>query len=345
VLKASRGPDPGEPFSYSGIRRVIEKRLELANLRFKTVTKDSGDLLDITIFDVTDTTFIIPWVIEEGRVQFREMYSPQELSNLLQAAVFYLDSVEAGKKPKQKKQVVDSTVSDPVKKLLNDMQEDRSLRQDDSEDQLFYFSEYSEAEIGHVKMTDTGRARSLLERNDISKHGPMDKELAFGIPVKYKKPVSVPVYFLKTYGIPGKAVIENEDVNRAWAEITNDGKAEIYIEFNAHGSSKFAVLTRKNTDRCIAIVLNDEVIMTPKVLSEINGGNITINGSYTISEARALAVKIMEPNVPGTLSLVSSKVERADGWLANLKRWLLALGSFLLVGGLAYFVLKTLKHT
>jgi hypothetical protein len=100
------------------------------------------------------------------------------------------------------------------------------------------------------------------------------------------------LYALKAVG-SGGPVIAGSDVTSAVYD--ND---IIKIRLTESASGKFADATRRNFDRPIAILLDDEVIATPKVRSEIPAGELEISGRFTKSEAGYLAAMLNNGVLP-----------------------------------------------
>lgn len=69
----------------------------------------------------------------------------------------------------------------------------------------------------------------------------------------------------------------------------------ITLSFNNEGANKFADITRANTGRLLAIVLDGELYSAPRINEAITGGNATISGDFELREAFALANALMNP--------------------------------------------------
>lgn len=66
------------------------------------------------------------------------------------------------------------------------------------------------------------------------------------------------------------------------------------------GSPAFDALASKYYQRLIAIVINDVVITAPAINAQRFGGRVTISGSYTAAETKALA-GLMTTSYPASL--------------------------------------------
>ncbi|GBD04139.1 hypothetical protein HRbin19_01447 [bacterium HR19] len=69
--------------------------------------------------------------------------------------------------------------------------------------------------------------------------------------------------------------------------ITNE--PYILITFNSEGASRFERITGENVGKRLAIILDEKVFSAPVIREKISGGVATIEGRFTIEEARELA--------------------------------------------------------
>ncbi len=125
------------------------------------------------------------------------------------------------------------------------------------------------------------------------------------------------------------------------------GQLSIGFRLNAEGGRKFATLTRNykahgprnssNEGRCLAIVLDDQLISAPRIQSEI-GSSGQITGHFTAAEAQKLANELNAGALPAPLKImaettvaptVGDDAIHAAQWAAGLGFGLVALFMFL----------------
>ena len=91
----------------------------------------------------------------------------------------------------------------------------------------------------------------------------------------------------------GKPDLSGDVVTTARADVDNHGlggaQTQVSMSMNQEGSQIWARLTKENTKRSIAIVLDGVVYSAPDVRGEITGGQSSISGNFTIEEATDLA--------------------------------------------------------
>ncbi len=77
------------------------------------------------------------------------------------------------------------------------------------------------------------------------------------------------------------------------------------IAFTSTGTQKFAVLTRNNIGKPLAIFLDDYPISVPKVDKEITDGRAMIRGDFSLDQARSLAAVLNSGPLPVDVGVVS----------------------------------------
>jgi preprotein translocase subunit SecD len=94
-------------------------------------------------------------------------------------------------------------------------------------------------------------------------------------------------------GISGKN-LKNANVQF----MSQSGKPEVGIEFDAEGTKIFSDLTKESIGKQIAIFLDGQVISAPTVQTQITDGKAVITGSFTLDEAKKLAQRLNEGALP-----------------------------------------------
>lgn len=87
----------------------------------------------------------------------------------------------------------------------------------------------------------------------------------------------------------------------------NTGAPHIVLDFNDEGTKLFGELTKNNVGKVIGIFLDGQPITTPVVQEVIYGGQATITGKFTITEAKLLAQRLNAGALPVPISVVSQQ--------------------------------------
>lgn len=109
----------------------------------------------------------------------------------------------------------------------------------------------------------------------------------------------------------GQVAISGDDVASANAyQDTSDYTSpyKIKLELNEEGRAKFAAATAANVGRTISIIYNDEVIMSPTVNEQIDGGTATISGLRSLEAADQVASTIRIGALPLELEQLRANV-------------------------------------
>jgi SecD/SecF fusion protein len=118
------------------------------------------------------------------------------------------------------------------------------------------------------------------------------------------------------------------------------GEVTVSLSMNNEGARAWAQMTREayeGGNREVAILLDDEVVSSPRVINPIEGGNTSIQGDFTIDEARDLANILQVGKLPaGTRIVQESQVGPSLGQ-DNINRSLVAL--LLSIGLLCAFMI------
>lgn len=109
-------------------------------------------------------------------------------------------------------------------------------------------------------------------------------------------------------GPDGAEILTGKDVKKATAQLNQEtGKSEIGLELNDEGQSKFAEATSKYIGQAISIYMDDELLISPTVQTQITDGKASITGTKTMEENKALAGVINSGALPVTVKAASVK--------------------------------------
>ncbi len=114
---------------------------------------------------------------------------------------------------------------------------------------------------------------------------------------------------LKITSRDGKAPLEGDVVVDASDEFSqHSGHSEVSMVMNAEGAKQWARLTKENTGRSIAIVLDNQVYSAPTSNGEIAGGRSVITGNFTPEEAKDLANVLKSGKMSAPAKIVQEDV-------------------------------------
>ncbi len=114
----------------------------------------------------------------------------------------------------------------------------------------------------------------------------------------------------------------------------NTGKPAISLQFTEEGGKKFAEITGRNIGNQIPIILDNQWISAPTVNEQIIGGNAEISGSFTVEEAKQLAIQLNAGALPVPIHLIEQKTIEATLGAESVRQSILAGAVGLLMVGL-----------
>ena len=85
------------------------------------------------------------------------------------------------------------------------------------------------------------------------------------------------------------------------------GEPVVSFRFDTAGGKRFGDVTTQNVGKLLAIVLDGEVISAPRIREPILGGSGIITGSFSVPEARDLALLLRAGALPAPLSILEER--------------------------------------
>ena len=117
------------------------------------------------------------------------------------------------------------------------------------------------------------------------------------------------LHAIKVTTTNGRAPLEGDVVTDAKDQFNNvSGQPEVSMSMNTDGARRWAALTKANTGRAIAIVLDGSVYSAPRVNGEISGGQSSITGNFTIEDTKDLAITLKSGRMPAPARIVQEEV-------------------------------------
>jgi SecD/SecF fusion protein len=152
--------------------------------------------------------------------------------------------------------------------------------------------------VGYSRITDTTKVNRILALSEIKNLFPRNLKFLWSA-----KPFERDVNFLSLCAIKvgrdGKAILTSDCITSAEVEDPYRSSFEtIKISMNTEGTRIWAVLTKENIGKQIAIVNKNSVFSFPTVMSEIKEGRSEISGNFTAEEASNLACVLNSGTMP-----------------------------------------------
>lgn len=165
--------------------------------------------------------------------------------------------------------------------------------------------------IGYSHYRDTAKVMDYLSMNQVRSLFPRDILFFWGAdPVKFDETLSTyELHAIRVTTRDGRAPLDGDVITTARSTYgQTGGSAKVDMTMNAEGAKIWARLTRENTGRFIAVVLDNYVRSSARVSGEIKGGNTEITGDFTLEEADDLANILKSGKLPAPAKVIQDTV-------------------------------------
>lgn len=315
--------------------KILLKRIDKFGLASPTINLDENrGVINVELPGISDKARVRKLLQASANLQFWEVYNISELAGSLQnadkALSEYLSGVNA-------LDTINKKAVDSAKLAANQNAFFRVInpidgQQDPKTGKVLYSSA-----IGSIALKDTGVFNNYMSLEVVKNNLPADMKFLLGVEEKAAKTGAryYPLYAIKT--IPGsdKAKLEGEGVEESSQGFDDKGRPSIKMQMTSVGSKTWARMTTDNTNRPIAIVLDDVVYSAPNVNGPIEGGSSEISGSFTTEEAQDLANILKSGKTNAPAKIVAEQVVGPTLGKAAVNGGMMAFGiAFLVIFGL-----------
>lgn len=166
--------------------------------------------------------------------------------------------------------------------------------------------------VGWAIARDTAEINKLLAMKEVAGDLPKELRLKWGVAPIASTEASIgqtyELYAIKSTERNGRAPLEGDVVVDAKDEYDTYGKPAVSMAMNTDGARRWALLTKQNIGKSIAIVLDGYVYSAPNVNSEITGGRSQITGHFTPEQSKDLANVLKSGEMPAPAYIVQEDI-------------------------------------
>ena len=164
--------------------------------------------------------------------------------------------------------------------------------------------------VGYADYNDTIQINKVLNMKEVKSILPRDLKLMWGVKASDMDKTGriFELYAIKSTQRNGRAPLEGDVIVNARDEFDQFNKPCVSMSMNTEGSRRWAVLTKQNIGREIAIVLDGYVYSAPRVNGEITGGNSQITGNFTPEVTKDLANVLKSGKMPAPARIVQEDI-------------------------------------
>ncbi|GAB4534170.1 MAG: protein translocase subunit SecD [Thermodesulfovibrionia bacterium] len=139
--------------------------------------------------------------------------------------------------------------------------------------------------------------------NDFRDKIPTDDEILFG---KFVDRTTGRV-IKKVYLVKRQTLLTGDFIKEARVNIDQRfNEPYVGLSFNSIGAKIFEEITANNVKKRLAIVLDNNVYSAPVIQERIGGGNAQITGTFTMDEAKDLAIVLRSGSLPAPLKMLQN---------------------------------------
>lgn len=164
--------------------------------------------------------------------------------------------------------------------------------------------------VGYANVRDTAAINKIIYSQLAKQILPSDLKLLWSAkPADGLNQKNVfELHALKVTSSDGRAKLEGDVVTDAKDQFDQFGKPEVSMTMNSEGAREWAALTKANVGKAVAIVLDGVVYSAPRVNQEIDGGQSSISGNFTIEDTKDLANTLKSGRMPAPARIVQEEV-------------------------------------
>ena len=164
--------------------------------------------------------------------------------------------------------------------------------------------------VGYADYNDTIQINKVLNMKEVKNILPRGLKLMWGVKASDMDKTGriFELYAIKSTQRNGRAPLEGDVIVNARDEFDQFNKPCVSMSMNTEGSRRWAVLTKQNVGREIAIVLDGYVYSAPRVNGEITGGNSQITGNFTPEVTKDLANVLKSGKMPAPARIVQEDI-------------------------------------
>jgi len=304
--------------TVSNVAGVIKKRLLTYGLKERAIASSiSGNTISLSLSGVTDSARVKQLLTAPGNLEFSETFENSEVLSYLGKADGYLMSHPEDVINEQ------APAQESGESELADKIESESLKPDS----LLSVEEWNNRHplfgrlkpnvgsdgnalpgsvVGYALIKDTAVVGKYLKMKDIRAFMPADLKFAWSKDPA-RNSASDPLFELHAIKMTtrdGKAPLNGNAITTATVKSGRKyALPVVQISMNSEGAAVWSRMTSDNVGRCIAIIIDGRVVSSPRVMSEITGGNSEISAGFSVTEASDLANIINSGSLPAVVIL------------------------------------------
>lgn len=298
---------------------IIENRINALGVAEPIIQKQGKDRLIVELPGLKDEAAAKDVIGRTAQLEFNLLREPVQLEQ----AINLIDNVIAGKA--QKDSVEKDTTE--AKKAEQQALAEKLFQGVDKEEDTVSKVEEKTAEKGPaslkellvqlgdqlgVKVENIAKVNRILARADVrqalDRAGLSNNSFLWGhSEIQLEGGIYKTLFYVKS-----SPEMRGDMIKDARATIDQGGmsagQAKVDLEMNAKGARRFSSVTAANVNKFLAIVLDSTVYSAPRIIQKIPLGRAEISGSFTMEEAKNLAIVLRAGALPAPVEIIQERI-------------------------------------
>ncbi|MBN1308508.1 MAG: protein translocase subunit SecD [Chitinispirillaceae bacterium] len=303
---------------------IIENRINALGVAEPIIQKQGKDRIIVELPGLKDEAAAKSVIGRTAQLEFKLLREPAQLER----AITVIDNELSGKKEAEQDSAAmeDSTEqkAQEGQKLAEQLFEGTEAAADtdsvsageeliDKKDKITSFKDLL-VQIGDqigVKIDNVPRVQSIFIRDDVrhalERAGLGANSFLWGHDTtKIEGALYRVLYYVKS-----APEMRGDVIKDARASIDQSGMhaggAKVDMEMNAKGARRFSSVTAANVNKFLAIVLDSTIYSAPRIIQKIPLGRAEITGSFTMEEAKNLAIVLRAGALPAPVTIIEER--------------------------------------
>ena len=314
-----------ESSSMDGVEEIMNRRINQFGVAQPNIQKDpTNNRLYIELPGVQDEATVAEKLVSTANLQFYETYAINEIGSQWNAAASISrtpqneesdeaeveetepeteataegeESTEEATDPETEEATAETEAEEETEteeaESLTASLNDESLSEDGAKGLGDLVKQIGGFAMGYCLSEDKSAVDALLNRKDVMSVFPEDTKFMWSADLETvntdTKELGFILYAVRV-PVNGKARVGGKDIKTASTGYDQqEGKITVDLEMTEEGGDKWAQMTTDNSQRVVAITMDNVVYSAPRVNEPITGGRTQISGSFTINEAKDLS--------------------------------------------------------
>ncbi len=321
---------------------ILENRINALGVAEPVIQKQGSDRIIVELPGIKNETAAKEVIGRTAQLEFKLLREPAQLER----AINVIDNVLTGKGEGKETEKDTAAVEDTAKKQQEEAQklaeklfEGTESAKDTAKADTSTLAEEMKVgsikdflvQIGDqvgVKTDNVPRVQALFSRDDIrralDRAGLGANQFLWGHDTtKIEGSLYRVLFYVKSAPEMRGDVIKDAQASIDQAGM-NAGGAKVDMEMNAKGARRFSSVTAANVNKFLAIVLDSTIYSAPRIIQKIPLGRAEITGSFTMEEAKNLAIVLRAGALPAPVNIIEERMVGPSLGQDSIRKGLLA---------------------